>query len=78
MEITYEDYIIIQDNFAFNLFVKKSKYPVGHYSKLSSAIKKIAFLRMAKDKDSVSLKEYIDRYEKIVNSLLDGIKIDSK
>lgn len=78
MKILYEEYLIEVDSYNFTLYKTNNNTPIGHYSRLVGAIKKIAHLNMAEKKETVTLKEYIERYEARVDELTKYIKIDSK
>ena len=82
MKIVYNGFEIDVDEYQFVLYQKskgKKGQPimalVGYYSKLKTAIRRIAHLELAKKRSIVSLKEFIEKYEALVEKLTEHIKV---
>ena len=67
----FGDYYLSRDENQFSLMREGFTAPVGYYSSLGGALKKIARIRTIQDTpEQVSMQEYIDAYDSITNQLI--------
>lgn len=67
----FGDYYLSRDENQFSLMREGFTAPVGYYSSLGGALRKIARIRTIQDTpEQVSMQEYIDAYDSITNQLI--------
>ena len=67
----FGDYYLSRDENQFSLMREGFTAPVGYYSSLGGALKKIARIRTIQDTpEQVSMQEYINAYDSITNQLI--------
>ncbi len=71
----FGDYYLSRDENQFSLMREGFTAPVGYYSSLGGALNKIARIRSIQDTpEQVTLREYIDAYNKISNQIIEKFK----
>jgi len=71
----FGEYYLSRDENQFSLMREGFTAPVGYYSTLGGALKKIARIRTIQDTaEQISLQEYIDAYDSISNSIINKFK----
>ena len=71
----FGEYYLSRDENQFSLMREGFTAPVGYYSTLGGALKKIARIRTIQDTaEQITLQEYIDAYDSISNSIINKFK----
>lgn len=71
----FGDYYLSRDENQFSLMREGFTAPVGYYSTLGGALKKIARIRSIQDTpEQVTMQEYITAYDSITNKLINKFK----
>lgn len=71
----FGDYYLSRDENQFSLMREGFTAPVGYYSTLGGALKKIARIRSIQDTPAeVTMQEYITAYDSITNKLINKFK----
>lgn len=71
----FGDYYLSRDENQFSLMREGFTAPVGYYSSLGGALKKIARIRSIQDTpDQVTMQEYINAYDTISNKIINKFK----
>ena len=71
----FGDYYLSRDENQFSLMREGFTAPVGYYSSLGGALKKIARIRSIQDTpDQVTMQEYLNAYDTISNKIINKFK----
>lgn len=71
----FGEYYLSRDENQFSLMREGFTAPVGYYSTLGGALKKIARIRSIQDTpEQVTMQEYITAYDSITNKLINKFK----
>lgn len=69
-------YVVVEES-QFSVMLEGSTIPQGYYSKLHSALAKIAHYKSLEDmnQSEISLQGYLDHYRDTVNTIIEKVQI---